>query len=52
LGVGLPSLDDLAKSSSGLQEERLGREAWQGILKALKKIKARHEAEQGNKMEE
>ncbi|TFL06148.1 hypothetical protein BDV98DRAFT_558907 [Pterulicium gracile] len=63
LGVGLPSVDDAnmddgQKSNAGLQEERLGRDAWEGILAALKKIEAGHEAEEsgvrgeGDKMEE
>ncbi|KAI0800817.1 hypothetical protein C8Q74DRAFT_1191356 [Fomes fomentarius] len=41
LGVGLPSADadGIARGSRGLQEERMERDAWKGILDALTRIK-------------
>lgn len=57
-GVGTPfvnagtSADGGAKedeeSKGGLQEEIIHRDAWKGILDALKKIKAAREAEQSS----
>ncbi|KAJ7150217.1 hypothetical protein C8R46DRAFT_499451 [Mycena filopes] len=52
LGVGLPSSsdEDAGKSNSksknrGLQEERVERDAWKGILDALTRLKAEQQAE-------
>jgi hypothetical protein len=47
-GVGLPSTSDAQqKNDRGLQEERVERDAWKGILSALLKLKAgRDEGEQ------
>ncbi|KAF7307408.1 Mediator of RNA polymerase II transcription subunit 11 [Mycena indigotica] len=41
LGVGMPS--DSSKQSRGLQEERIERDAWKGILDALTRLKAEQE---------
>ena len=38
LGVGLPS-EGSSQTSRGLQEERVDRDAWKGILAALTRIK-------------
>ena len=38
LGVGLPS-EGLSQTNRGLQEERVDRDAWKGILAALTRIK-------------
>lgn len=46
LGVGLPSANgDHAKKNRGLQEERIERDAWKGILDALTRLKQAKEAE-------
>jgi hypothetical protein len=46
LGVGLPSTNDTqTKKNRGLQEERVERDAWKGILNALSKLKAAQEGE-------
>ncbi|KAL0951715.1 hypothetical protein HGRIS_008391 [Hohenbuehelia grisea] len=45
LGVGLPSADDQQRQPRGLQEERIERYAWHGILDTLKRLKAAREAE-------
>ncbi|KAH7907030.1 hypothetical protein BJ138DRAFT_1137717 [Hygrophoropsis aurantiaca] len=46
LGVGLPSGDtDSNGESRGLQEERVERDAWVGILSALTRLKAARERE-------
>ncbi|KAI0639861.1 hypothetical protein C8Q77DRAFT_1205286 [Trametes polyzona] len=47
LGVGLPSADadGVARGERGLQEERVERDAWKGILDALTRIKAAKEQE-------
>ncbi|KAF9015755.1 hypothetical protein BDQ17DRAFT_1386430 [Cyathus striatus] len=39
LGVGLPSETGTSKKSRGLQEERMERDAWKGILEALTRLK-------------
>ncbi|KAF8910049.1 hypothetical protein CPB84DRAFT_1673038 [Gymnopilus junonius] len=39
LGVGLPSDGNTLKTNQGLQEERVERDAWKGILMALTRIK-------------
>ncbi|KAF8224674.1 hypothetical protein L208DRAFT_1310058 [Tricholoma matsutake] len=44
LGVGLPSEDGSVKKNRGLQEERVERDAWKGILNALTRMKARQDA--------
>ncbi|KXN88907.1 hypothetical protein AN958_06777 [Leucoagaricus sp. SymC.cos] len=45
LGVGLPQeADGTSRVNRGLQEERVERDAWKGILDALKKIKADQDA--------
>ena len=48
LGVGLPSEDNLLKKNRGLQEERVERDAWKGILNALTRMKARQDASGGH----
>lgn len=45
LGVGLPSTDEPFKKNRGLQEERIERDAWKGILDALTRLKAAQEQE-------
>jgi len=40
LGVGLPSDDGSSRRDRGLQEERVERDAWKGILTALTRLKA------------
>jgi hypothetical protein len=44
LGVGLPSDGNSLQKNRGLQEERVERDAWKGILNALARMKARHDA--------
>ncbi|KAF5385265.1 hypothetical protein D9615_001150 [Tricholomella constricta] len=45
LGVGLPQIQgDDGKKNRGLQEERIERDAWQGILGALTRLKAAQDA--------
>lgn len=48
LGVGLPSsdADGAARGERGLQEERVERDAWKGILDALTRIKEARDREQ------
>jgi hypothetical protein len=41
LGVGLPSEGNSVQKNRGLQEERVERDAWKGILNALTRMKAR-----------
>ncbi|KAI0964287.1 hypothetical protein AcW1_001144 [Taiwanofungus camphoratus] len=46
LGVGIPSADgNYSKGSRGLQEERVERGAWRGILDALTRLKEAREKE-------
>ncbi|GBE77477.1 hypothetical protein BKA93DRAFT_910973 [Sparassis latifolia] len=50
LGVGLPSSDgDLQKESRGLQEERVERDAWKGILDALTRLKEQRDRDRAAK---
>lgn len=44
LGVGLPSDDGSSRRDRGLQEERVERDAWKGILAALTRLKAGQDA--------
>ncbi|KAG5340747.1 hypothetical protein C0989_000411 [Termitomyces sp. Mn162] len=45
LGVGLPQSDgDDGKKNRGLQEERIERDTWQGILAALTRLKVAQDA--------
>lgn len=44
LGVGLPSDDGSSRRDRGLQEERVERDAWKGILSALTRLKAAQDA--------
>ncbi|KII94012.1 hypothetical protein PLICRDRAFT_102237 [Plicaturopsis crispa FD-325 SS-3] len=47
LGVGLPASDeDPRKKNRGLQEERVERDAWRGILDALTRMKAAKQQQQ------
>ena len=47
LGVGLPSSDgNPLKENRGLQEERIERDAWKGILGALSRLKAARDRDQ------
>ena len=39
LGVGLPPTEGASQSNQGLQEERVERDAWKGILSALTRMK-------------
>lgn len=39
LGVGLPSEGSSSQATRGLQEERVERDAWKGILAALLRVK-------------
>jgi hypothetical protein len=43
LGVGLPPEGNSIQKNRGLQEERVEREAWKGILNALTRMKARQD---------
>ncbi|KAJ6623116.1 hypothetical protein B0H10DRAFT_1787093 [Mycena sp. CBHHK59/15] len=46
LGVGLPSSEGaLLRKNRGLQEERIERDAWKGILDALRRLKAEQETQ-------
>jgi hypothetical protein len=47
LGVGLPSSDERSspRKNRGLQEERIERDAWKGILDALRRLKAEQQAQ-------
>ncbi|PIL31524.1 hypothetical protein GSI_06226 [Ganoderma sinense ZZ0214-1] len=53
LGVGLPSGDaqGIARGNRGLQEERIERDAWKGILDALTRIKEARDKEKADAME-
>ncbi|EJF67099.1 hypothetical protein BD309DRAFT_850203 [Dichomitus squalens] len=53
LGVGLPSADadGVARGTRGLQEERMERDAWKGILNALARIKEARDKEKADAME-
>ena len=46
LGIGLPTDASSASRNRGLQEEKVDRDAWRGILDALLRLKAAKEAEQ------
>ncbi|TDL28138.1 hypothetical protein BD410DRAFT_782106 [Rickenella mellea] len=53
-GVGMPAMDDATTEnrSRGLQEERVNRDAWKGILEALTRLKAARDREsEGTQME-
>ncbi|KAF5352437.1 hypothetical protein D9756_005843 [Leucocoprinus leucothites] len=51
LGVGLPpEMDGTSRVNRGLQEERVERDAWKGILEALKQVKAAQDASQDTEM--
>ena len=39
LGVGLPSAEGSSRKNRGLQEERVEKDAWKGILDALTRLK-------------
>ncbi|KAF7337646.1 Mediator of RNA polymerase II transcription subunit 11 [Mycena sanguinolenta] len=48
LGVGMPSDDNEStapRKNRGLQEERIERDAWKGILDALRRLKAEQQAQ-------
>jgi hypothetical protein len=49
LGVGLPTATNASvqEGGRGLQEERVERDAWTGILDALKRLKEATETERG-----
>ena len=53
LGVGLPSADadGVARGNRGLQEERVERDAWKGILDALTRIKEARDKEKEDGMQ-
>ncbi|TFK94950.1 hypothetical protein K466DRAFT_534754 [Polyporus arcularius HHB13444] len=53
LGVGLPSADaqGVARGTRGLQEERVEKDAWKGIVDALTRIKEAREKEKADSME-
>ncbi len=47
LGVGLPpEVDGSSRVNRGLQEERIERDAWKGVLEALKRVRAAQDAPQ------
>ncbi|KIM88749.1 hypothetical protein PILCRDRAFT_62071 [Piloderma croceum F 1598] len=50
LGVGLPPTDGDNLRSRGLQEERVERDAWKGILDALTRLKQAKQDESGETM--
>jgi hypothetical protein len=51
LGVGLPPENDgTLRVNRGLQEERVERDAWKGVLKALRRIKAAQDGAQDSDM--
>jgi len=48
LGVGIPTSEDegsAPRKNRGLQEERIERDAWKGILDALRRLKAEQQAQ-------
>lgn len=45
LGVGLPSEGSSVQTNRGLQEERVDRDAWKGILAALIRVKEARDKE-------
>ena len=45
LGIGLPTDPSSASKNRGLQEEKIDRDAWKGVLEALLRIKADRDAE-------
>ncbi|KAF9531856.1 hypothetical protein CPB83DRAFT_847931 [Crepidotus variabilis] len=45
LGVGLPADSNITEKNRGLQEERVERDAWKGILSALMRMKEARERE-------
>lgn len=57
LGIGLPPSSEESASTSadkggrGLQEERIERDAWNGILDALTRLKAAKDREQNSMMD-
>ncbi|KAI0718878.1 hypothetical protein C8T65DRAFT_569911 [Cerioporus squamosus] len=53
LGVGLPSADahGVERGTRGLQEERVEKDAWNGIVDALTRIKEARENDQADSME-
>ena len=53
LGVGLPDADTggMARGTRGLQEERVEKDAWKGILDALARIKEARASEQAESMQ-
>ena len=54
LGVGLPTSDSssVADGGRGLQEERVERDAWNGILDALTRVKEARDREAGEQEED
>ncbi|KIM47582.1 hypothetical protein M413DRAFT_22220 [Hebeloma cylindrosporum] len=55
LGVGLPSDGSSSRKNRGLQEERVERDAWKGILAALTRMKEAQDqklANEANQMQE
>lgn len=44
LGIGLPSEGSSSQTNRGLQEERVDRDAWKGILAALNRVKQARDA--------
>ncbi|KAF5313098.1 hypothetical protein D9619_002667 [Psilocybe cf. subviscida] len=47
LGAGLPTEANSTRSNRGLQEERVERDAWQGILAALTRLKEERDGDAG-----
>ncbi|KAF7964399.1 hypothetical protein HWV62_21600 [Athelia sp. TMB] len=45
LGVGLPSAEGSSRKNRGLQEERVEKDAWKGILDALTRLKQARDQE-------
>ncbi|TFK41912.1 hypothetical protein BDQ12DRAFT_677371 [Crucibulum laeve] len=52
LGVGLPSDGDSSSKTHGLQEERIERDAWKGILEALTRLKETRDAQRNGERSE
>lgn len=51
LGVGLPpETDGTSRINRGLQEERVERDAWKGVLEALRRVKAAQDSSRDTEM--
>ncbi|KAF6754287.1 hypothetical protein DFP72DRAFT_812994 [Ephemerocybe angulata] len=52
LGIGLPNESSSGSINRGLQEEKVDRDAWKGILEGLTRLKAERDAERREEAEE